>query len=178
MGPRAARAGGSSEQLAKVAAVALSAFGLSGCAVHWYDPETGIEHVLGVAHVRMRVAPPSEGLTAVATSVETVGVGVALTEQNRGVSVGYDASTRLTVIAADAALRVEWPTTELIDVRIGSAPPFAPEVVVPPEVLAPQSRPSAAAQAPQAPPAPAEATAPILATPTQASERPGGGNRP
>ncbi len=37
----------------------------TGCAVHYYDPKTGAEHIWGVGHLVMKVSAPNEGVRAV-----------------------------------------------------------------------------------------------------------------
>lgn len=107
-----------------------------GCAIHYHDAKTGTEHVWGLAHVKMRVAliegPP--GLPAapapppaVATQVDTFGLGLHFGNgapgADSGLSLGWDRRTRL-LAPDDTALSLEWPTSRLFDVRVGSAPPF------------------------------------------------------
>lgn len=97
----------------------------SGCALHYYDPETGIEHVWGLAHVKMRTPPadPGEDARAVATQVSTLGGLVARTPEGTGLVLGWHRGARVVIVDADTQVRIEWPTSELFDVRVGSRPP-------------------------------------------------------
>ena len=122
-------------RLRHLAAVFLAASTLAqtGCAIHYHDAKTGTEHVWGLAHVKMRAASSDpaasgpEAAPALATQVETLGVGLHLgagapgTES--GLGLGWDRRTRL-FLPADGALSLEWPTSELFYVRVGSTPPF------------------------------------------------------
>ncbi|MFT4589665.1 MAG: hypothetical protein ACI8QF_003782, partial [Limisphaerales bacterium] len=51
---------GKSVWRAVLAAVSL-AFA-SGCAVHYYDKETGTEHLWGFGHLRMKAEPSEDGV--------------------------------------------------------------------------------------------------------------------
>jgi hypothetical protein len=129
--------------------IGLLALLQSGCAIHYHDARTGTEHVWGLAHVKMRVAPTaapdddigaprlpnsSSAAPAMATQVETVGLGFHLgngsPDANSGLSLGWDRRTRL-LVPDDTALSLEWPTSRLFDVRIGSAPAFPGSTVAP-----------------------------------------------
>lgn len=110
------------------ALLALAAFLFGGCAVRYYDARTGTEHVWGLAHVKMRVAPAMDANNppAVATQVESLGLGLGLGSgpaADSSIHLGWDRRTRV-LVPDDTALALEWPTTDLFDVRIGHQPPF------------------------------------------------------
>ena len=44
--------------------VVLTAWLSAGCAVHYFDEATGTEHNWGFGHLKIKVAPPDEGLRA------------------------------------------------------------------------------------------------------------------
>lgn len=132
-------------RLRHLAAAFLAAWTLSqaGCAIHYRDAKTGTEHVWGLAHVKMRAAPSapcppcaaSAAAPALATQVETLGFGLHLGTgapgAESGLSLGWDRRTRL-FLPEEGTLSLEWPTSKLFDVRVGSAPPFlAPAPVAP-----------------------------------------------
>ncbi len=56
--------------------VGLLASCLCGCGIHHYDAKTGVEHLWGFGHLRMRVHPPTNGVQAVITGNQLVGVRV------------------------------------------------------------------------------------------------------
>jgi hypothetical protein len=111
-----------------------------GCAIHYHDAKTGTEHVWGLAHVKMRVASVDGSPAApapnpaAATQVDTFGLGLHVGNgapgADSGVSLGWDRRTRL-LVPDDTALSLEWPTSRLFDVRVGSAPPFPASAAAP-----------------------------------------------
>ncbi len=115
-------------------ALTLTALG-PGCAVRYYDARTGTEHLWGLGHVKVRVAP-AEGAAppAVATQIETLGLGVTVggaaqggagasaLPGESGLVLGWERRTRL-LVPPDSALGLEWPGPQLFDVRIGAAAP-------------------------------------------------------
>lgn len=92
----------------------------SGCAIHHYDAKTGTEHVWGFGHVAMRSVAANEGLQGVVSSTEFLGLVFSSSPQESFFSAGYSKQQRLHIIDADAAFRLEWPTADLLNVRIGS----------------------------------------------------------
>ncbi len=125
-------------RLRHLAAAFLAAWTLSqaGCAIHYHDAKTGTEHVWGLAHVKMRAAPSAlsaptashpAAAPALATQVETLGFGLHLGSgapgAESGLSLGWDSRTRL-FLPEEGTLSLEWPTSELFDVRVGSTPPI------------------------------------------------------
>ncbi len=106
------------------AAAGLSLF--SGCGIHYYDSKTGVEHLWGFGHVRMRVQPPAEGVQAVVKGYSVVGVKVGGSQEDYGVSVGYDSRRLIVISDTNAAFGLEWPTASFFSVRIGTNIPFLP----------------------------------------------------
>jgi len=96
-----------------------------GCAVHYFDEETGTEHLWGVGHMQMRVAPPEEEVRAVVGQMRTLGLSVGQLQNNRHLALGWHSDTRLYMIDDDTSVRFEWPTSRLFNVRVGSEPPWA-----------------------------------------------------
>ena len=106
---------------------------LAGCAIHWYDEATGIEHILGFGHLRMKIAEPAEGVRAVVTGTETLGLALRADQQESYFLIGWQKLSRLRAIDEDTQIRFEWPTADLFDVRVGSEFPHMPEDRKPPE---------------------------------------------
>lgn len=100
---------------------------LGGCAIHYYDEATGTEHVWGLAHVKMRVQPVTEGVQAVAQGSESLGVSAGSTAAGPHFALGWHDESRIFVSPEDAALRFDWPTSNVFDVRVGARPPFLRE---------------------------------------------------
>lgn len=102
----------------------LAALALSGCAIHYYDPESGTEHLYGFGHMRMRVSEPVEGVRATVKSTEVLGASIGVSKDDRHIVAGWNRRTRLDAIDENTSVRFEWPTSDLFDVRVGSDPPF------------------------------------------------------
>ena len=103
----------------------------SGCAVHYYDKETGTEHLWGFGHLRMKAEPSNDAVVrSVVTGTETLGFSVSAGEENRGIGLGYDNRKKMNVLD-DASVALEFPTNSLpwrrmnlFDARVGAAPPW------------------------------------------------------
>ncbi len=102
----------------------------TGCAIHYYDPDTGTEHLWGVGHMRMKAKPSEDGVVrAVVTGSETLGFTLSAGETHRGIGLGYD-NRQAARIHDDASVTMEFPTNslrwrpDLFEARIGSAPPW------------------------------------------------------
>src|SRR5438445_11907973 len=80
----------------------------TGCAVHYYDKQSGTEHLWGFGHLKMKAAPPNEGVQAVVKGVETLGFSVGADEEDCHVGVGWDFRRRI-VLSSNTAVRLEWP---------------------------------------------------------------------
>jgi hypothetical protein len=96
-----------------------------GCALHYYDADSQVEHLWGIGHMRMKAAPPQEGLRCVVKGVEVVGVVIEAGEAKYGTSVGWNRQSTLSILDEDASVRLEWPDSDLFNVRVGSKPPFS-----------------------------------------------------
>ena len=111
-------------RLGALACLSPLAAALGGCALHFYDEATGTEHVWGLAHVKMRVQPSTEGVTALAQGSETLGFSAGRTAAGSHLALGWHDESRILVSPEDASLRFEWPTSDVFDVRVGAKPPF------------------------------------------------------
>ncbi len=93
---------------------------LPGCAFHYFDPETGTEHLWGIGHLKMKVAPPREDVRGVVRGTETVGLAFGTTPHGGFASVGWQEFTTLEVVNRDTELRLEWPSNDLFELMVGS----------------------------------------------------------
>lgn len=91
-----------------------------GCAIHYFDPATGTEHLWGFGHMKMKVAVPNEGLQAVVHGTGTVGIALGTLERQSYFHIGVQRRERLDVVAEDTAIRFEWPSSDFFHVRVGS----------------------------------------------------------
>ncbi|MBW1797720.1 MAG: hypothetical protein JRJ21_04800 [Deltaproteobacteria bacterium] len=97
---------------------------ICGCAVHYYDPVTSTEHVWGIGHMKMKISQPEESLRAVLKGREVLGVGISLGQEDYGLIAGWHRRSQLDVVDENASIRLEWPSGDIFNVRIGSIPPF------------------------------------------------------
>lgn len=91
-----------------------------GCAIHYFDSETGTEHIWGFGHMQMKVSPPNEGVRAIVRGTETVGVAVGVGEETSYALVGWQQLSNLYVVDSDTAIRLEWPSADFFEVRVGT----------------------------------------------------------
>jgi hypothetical protein len=110
--------------ISSMALVALMAWSSAGCAVHYFDAATGTDHIWGVGHLKMKAAAPDEGLRALVRGTDVVGLSFGRGDQQLYVTLGWHRTQRLDVLAEDAAVRLEWPSGDFSDVRVGSRFPL------------------------------------------------------
>ena len=96
---------------------------LSGCAVQYYDPETGASHVWGFGHMSMKMSPPNEGLQAVIRGTRVLGLSLGRVRDRTYLTFGYDSEQQTDVMADDTSVHLEWPAGDLFNVRVGSSWP-------------------------------------------------------
>ena len=106
----------------------LCGWATAGCAIHYFDPTTGTEHLWGFGHMKMKVAAPNEGLQALVRETQTLGLAVGSLEAQSYLSLGIQRKRRLEVIDENTAIRFEWPNSDFFSVRVGSEFPtiFSP----------------------------------------------------
>ena len=112
---------------------ALLPFFLHGCAIHYFDSETGTEHLWGVGHMKMKVAAPNEGLQAVVRGVEVLGLGIGRDDGYGYVALGWHNRQRLDILDENASVRLEWCGNDFANVRVGSEFPKSLEGTEPKE---------------------------------------------
>lgn len=103
----------------------MASVACSGCAIHWYDAETGTSHVFGFGHLKMRDSTRlgTTGIKAAAHEVETIGLGIAHDWNGTYLLAGWNASRRL-LVADDVAVTLEGASPALFDLRVGDVPPW------------------------------------------------------
>lgn len=97
-----------------------------GCALQYYDPATQTDHLWGIGHFKMRVAPANEGVQAIVKGATVVGASVKVAPEDTHLTVGLDKTSQIAVVSEGASVRLEWPTSNPFSVRVGSQPPFLP----------------------------------------------------
>ena len=105
----------------------LCALLMSGCGFHYFDSKNGVDHLWGFGHLRMRTLPPTNGVEAVIKGYTMVGVKVGGSQEDYGVSVGYDDRKMIFLNPTNAAFRIEWPRAGWFNIRIGTNVPFIAE---------------------------------------------------
>jgi len=110
--------------------IALAVF-VSGCAIHYYDQETGAEHIWGVGHMVMRASAPEEGHQAIVRGTDVAGLTVGKSDAGGYLVVGWEKRQRIEIIDPNTAVRLEWPKGDLFNVRVGSEWPYSLEKVKP-----------------------------------------------
>ncbi len=113
----------------RVVFLGVLALTLSGCAINYYDPATGTQHVWGVGHLKARAQAPDDGMQALAVSVECTGISVG-TSQSQGFAViGWHRMEAVQAVDENATVRLERPTgVGLFNVRVGKSFPLDTEV--------------------------------------------------
>src|SRR5262249_44429279 len=96
---------------------------LNGCAIHYFNPETGAEHLWGIGHLRMKVGEAKEGVRAVVAGTDTLGMAAGSAASDRYIALGWQRLSRLQVVGENTAVLLEWPTSDLFSVRVGSELP-------------------------------------------------------
>jgi hypothetical protein len=100
----------------------LCLFAGSGCAIQYFDPETGTEHLWGIGYMRMKVGQANEGVRAVVTGTDTLGIAGSVGSRGR-ITLGWERLSQFRVFDTDTSVRLEWPSADLFSVRIGSTFP-------------------------------------------------------
>jgi|WetSurMetagenome_2_1015567.scaffolds.fasta_scaffold145823_2 hypothetical protein len=115
-----------SPRVCQVLLLTLVMAAAAGCAVQYYNPVTQIDHLWGFGHLKMKVAPPSEGVQATVKGAAVLGVSVKIAADDTHLAVGWDKTSQMLVMSEGASVRLEWPKNDLFSVRVGSRPPFLP----------------------------------------------------
>ncbi|NBV21955.1 MAG: hypothetical protein EBS05_08550 [Proteobacteria bacterium] len=76
----------------------------------------------------MRVIDKAENAQAVVKGTTVVGLKLGAGLDNYSVGAGYDSGYRIIIQSNDVTLRFEWPSADGFNLRLGTAPPFAPAV--------------------------------------------------
>lgn len=95
--------------------------------MYYADPKTGAQHLWGVGHLSMRVGPPAEGKKAVVHGFTVCGLAAGIADGTPFVSVGWERQQTVDILDSNTAVRLEYPTSDLMTIRVGGAPPRVPE---------------------------------------------------
>ena len=109
--------------VARRAVVVLLGLSSHGCAIQYFDPRSGTEHLFGIGHMAMRVQPSQDGIKAVADRTDDLGFSVGTTPEGFQLGVGWNARQRVQMIDPDAQVCMAWPVGSFLDVRVGTSFP-------------------------------------------------------
>ncbi len=111
---------------------------LAGCAVHYFDTETGAEHIWGFGHMVMKATAPDEGIRTIVQGTEVLGVAASRVGGQYSLTLGWARRHLLEVVDEHSSVRLEWPSSSFLRVRVGSEWPRLQE---PPPVTGNGARP-------------------------------------
>lgn len=92
---------------------------IQGCAIHYFNPKTGTEHIYGIGHMKLKVTTANEGLKAVYRETNILGMGIGIIDGQKNFTIGWDQRRRLDVIEENIAVRLEWPDSRFFNIRVG-----------------------------------------------------------
>lgn len=92
---------------------------LSGCAVHYYDPETHAEHLFGIGHMVMKVQDSGAKRVATVTGRTDLGFAIGSNQAGSQLTAGWSSNRNLQILEPDTAFELYWPDNDLLNVRIG-----------------------------------------------------------
>lgn len=98
----------------------LAAHVVSGCAVHYYDPKTGAEHIWGVGYMVMKASVPREGHQAIVRGTEVLGMALGNVGGQGYFTFGWEKRQQVEIVDENTAIRLEWPKGDFFNVRVGS----------------------------------------------------------
>ena len=93
---------------------------ISGCAVHYYDGDTQTEHLWGFGHMKMKYLEPNEGLQAIVHGTDVIGLSIGKADKHGYFTVGWQRLEFIDIVKESTAVRLEWPASNFVNVRIGS----------------------------------------------------------
>jgi hypothetical protein len=103
--------------------VFISLITFQGCAVHYYDQETGAEHVWGVGHMTMKANVPQGGQYAVVKGTDLLGLSVGKFDEGAYLSVGWDSRRRVEILDENTAIELMSPNGDLLNLRVSATRP-------------------------------------------------------
>lgn len=94
-----------------------------GCAVHYYDSESGIYHIVGFGHFAYTKKAEPGNLIAVSTQLDTLGLGAASLQNSHWILLGANRHTNLDILQENTCFHMRWTNSALINVSVGKEPP-------------------------------------------------------
>lgn len=103
---------------------------LSGCAIQYYDAQTGTEHLWGWGHLKMRAIPlqgdqasPTNAIIACVTGTSILGLNLGAGGDFEGFTAGWDSRSRVVIKQDSASFYLLWPTNATLT-PLGLKNPF------------------------------------------------------
>ncbi len=93
---------------------------ISGCTVHYFDQKTGAEHIWGFGHLVMKASSPKEGHRALIRGTDVAGLALGKSDAGGYLIVGWEQRRLVEIIDQNTSLRLEWPNTNFLNLRVGS----------------------------------------------------------
>ena len=110
--------------LSRCSLAGLAAFMYLGCAVQYYDQDTGAEHIWGFGHLSMKVTSPKEEKQALIQRTTLTGIAVGLDNGSFGLSIGWDQRERIHIYDPNTAISIDRPpSNDFFYFKIGTYPP-------------------------------------------------------
>lgn len=100
-----------------------SAVLINGCALHYYDKETGAEHIYGFGHMVMKVTPQTDAHKAVVLGTDLMGLGFGQNREGGFLSFGWNSQRRIAIFDDNTTVDLIWPDSSFLNTRIGHATP-------------------------------------------------------
>lgn len=72
----------------------------------------------------MKFTESEDGLRAVVKGTEVLGACISFGQHESKFVTGWNRTNQLDVVDKDTSLRLEWPNSDIFNIRIGSTPPF------------------------------------------------------
>jgi hypothetical protein len=93
---------------------------VSGCAVHYFDPKTGAEHIWGFGHMVMKASSTKERHQALIRGTDVAGLALGKSDAGGYLVVGWEQRRRVEIIDENTSVRLEWPQANFLNLRVGS----------------------------------------------------------
>ena len=98
----------------------LCGWATAGCAIHYFDPTTGTEHLWGIGHLKMKVIEPNEGVQGVMRSTELLGISIGAIDRQAYLTLGWSEVQRLDIAPEGASFSLAGPRNDLGATVLGS----------------------------------------------------------
>ena len=84
----------------------------------------------------MKLATPEEGVRAAVTGVQLIGFGIGAGRSDYYAQIGWRDARMLRVLQESTCVRLDWPTSDIFSIRVGTVPPYAKDdPILSPHVL-------------------------------------------